>query len=216
MSKKVLIGLALIAALSFAIFIGKRELTKVQGQKQEILKQQLGNYGKAPDFQFTNQENELFSSQSLKGKVWLASFIFTSCPSVCPITTAKMAVLQKKFGKDPNLFHVSISVDPQTDTPKVLKSYAIKHRADLKNWVFLTGDEAKTHELIQKGFLLPSQGRENSNPSKLMGHDDEEEPVVHSDRFVLVDQEGMIRGYYSILEGKEFARLERDIKTLLY
>lgn len=100
---------------------------------------------KAPDFMLLDQDNRKFASETLRGKVVALNFIFTTCTDVCPIFTANLAQLQRtlndRYGSE--LFFVSITTDPEVDSPKVLKAYAKRYSADFKNWVFLTGSEAE-------------------------------------------------------------------------
>jgi protein SCO1/2 len=98
----------------------------------------------APDFTLTDQEGKARRFRSLAGKVVLATFIYTTCPDVCPLLTAKFAAIQRelKSAKRDDFFLVSITTDPKTDTPKVLKAYGDRYHADFQSWAFLTGSEA--------------------------------------------------------------------------
>jgi protein SCO1 len=108
---------------------------------------------KAPDFVLMNQDNERFDSAKLRGKVVALNFIFTTCSDVCPIFTANLAQLQRTLNsrRSENVFFVSITTDPEVDSPKVLKAYAQRYNADLKNWAFLTGPEAELRR-VWKSF----------------------------------------------------------------
>ena len=95
-----------------------------------------------PDFSLTDQEGRLFKFQSLRGKVVLVSFIYTTCPDVCPLITTSMRLVQEGLmpsGRRP-VFFLSITTDPEVDTPEVLKSYAARYKIDFSNWSFITGD----------------------------------------------------------------------------
>lgn len=139
-----------------------------------------------PDFTLTDQSNRLVKKQDLAGKVWVANFIFTSCQGPCPLLTQKMGRLQKKFSKlldREQMRLVSFSVDPDTDTPERLASYASTFKADPRHWFFLTGSWTDIEKTVKEGFKM-----------SVMNGDDLQ--VIHSEKFVLIDQQGRIRGYY--------------------
>jgi protein SCO1/2 len=107
---------------------------------------------KAPEFVLLNQEGNRFESTKLHGKVVVLNFIFTTCTDVCPLFTANLAQLQRTLKNDTgNVFFVSITTDPEVDSPKVLKSYGQRYGADFQNWTFLTGSEAQLQQ-VWKGF----------------------------------------------------------------
>lgn len=139
-----------------------------------------------PDFTLTNERGAEFGSEQLKGKVWIASFMFTSCPTVCPKLMERMAEIQHRTRNSGAGVHlVSISVDPETDTPERLSTFARRFKASPYRWTFLTGEQKALEETVVKGFKLA------------MGKDVESAmQIFHSERFVLVDGEGRIRGYY--------------------
>ena len=160
----------------------------------------LPEIGSAPTFVLTGENNMLFDSKSLNGKIWVANFFFTSCQGPCPMMSAKMAILQDAVQRERKVQLVSISVDPETDTPKVLSEYAKRFKANSETWHFLTGNRHDIVSLAERGFQLAASGEEAS---------------IHSTRFVLVDQSGQIRGYYNSEEEKEIERLKNDIRRLL-
>jgi protein SCO1 len=142
-----------------------------------------------PDFRLVSQEGKPFGSAELRGRVWVGNFIFTTCRSICPGLTKAMHTLQQRF-KDANLpvQLVSFSVDPQDDTPAVLKTYAQRNGADLARWTFLGGAEADVRKVIVEGFKT-HLGRKEINSENLVD-------IAHAPYFVLVDGAGGIRGYY--------------------
>lgn len=157
------------------------------------------------DFTFTNQDGEQLSKKDLKGKVWVADFIFTNCADVCPPMTANMAKLQDmiKEEKLENVEIVSFSVDPTVDKPEVLKEYGQKFNVDFSNWSFLTG---YSQEEIEK-FALESF-------KALVKKPEEGDQVIHGTDFYLIDQEGVMRKYYTGLKEVPFDQIIEDIKTL--
>jgi protein SCO1 len=155
-----------------------------------------------PDFSLIDQTDETVTLRELKGKVWVADFIFTNCGGTCPIMTDKMHRLQEVLPPDVRM--VSFTVDPARDTPKALAAYAAEHGASRDRWLFLTGDKQALYDICVKGFKLPLD-ETGGTPT---------EPIAHSTRFVLVDREGDVRGYYSGTEDAELARLASDAKRL--
>ena len=161
----------------------------------------LAEYGKTPSFILTDQAGRSFNSASMRDKVWIADFIFTSCAGSCPRMSEQMALLQKRLPAKTQL--VSITVDPRRDLPAVLAEYAHRYSAQEDRWHFLTGSADDIEKIVQQGFRLSIA--EGGSP---------EEPVTHSVRFVLVDRAGTIRGYYDSTEPSQFDQLIRDASTL--
>nr|WP_315219533.1 SCO family protein [uncultured Flavobacterium sp.] len=170
--------------------------------------------GPAPKFELTNQNNVKFSSESLKGKVYVLEFFFTTCPSICPKMNLSMLEIEKTFFGNPNFGIVSITIDPGHDTPQVLKDHAKLLGVKSSNWNFLTGDKATIMDLSNKGFNLYA-----GQNAKVNGG------FEHSGLFALVDKEGKIRCrkddfgnpilYYDGLDKKGVRDIQQDIKILL-
>ena len=152
-----------------------------------------------PDFQLTNSENRIISPASLRGKVWVADFIFTTCAGPCPVMTEHMGELQALFAKQPDVRFVSISVNPEYDTPAVLAAYGKDHGADFSRWSFLTGELDVVQKLAAEGFKFGSL----------------DEPIMHSVRFALIDRKGRMRGSYIATDDDAIRRLPADIESLL-
>jgi cytochrome oxidase Cu insertion factor (SCO1/SenC/PrrC family) len=143
-----------------------------------------------PDFKLTERSGKTMDRDDLKGKVWIASFVFTRCSGPCPQITGTMAELQKELANFPDLRLVTFTVDPERDTPQALRDYANRFGADPERWLFLTGDKAKIHELSEKGFLLGVGEVQGS--ARTPGNE-----FDHSTRLTLVDRQGRIRGYFN-------------------
>jgi protein SCO1/2 len=156
-----------------------------------------------PDFTFIERSSREVKNQELAGRIWIADFVYTSCGGLCPIMTEKMRKLQDSLPAEVRL--VSFSVDPDVDTPAVLTEYAKKFGADPDRWLFLTGNKESLFKLSKEGFKLAVA---DSGGTEL-------EPITHSSRFALVDQQGQIRGYYSMEEPSELSHLIKDAKSLL-
>jgi cytochrome oxidase Cu insertion factor (SCO1/SenC/PrrC family) len=156
-----------------------------------------------PDFSLTDQTDKTVTLQELKGRVWVADFIFTNCAGTCPMMTGKMRKLQDLLPAEIRL--VSFTVDPSRDTTKALAAYAAEHGATRDRWLFLTGDKQALYDLCMKGFKLPLDETGGT----------EADPITHSTRFVLVDKDGEVRGYYSGTEEEALQRLAVDAGKLL-
>ena len=154
---------------------------------------------RVPPFSLTNQQSQEISLSDLNGKVWIADFIFTNCPTICPIMTKEMATLQSEFNyQDVNF--VSFTVDPERDTSEVLASYAKQFGADEKTWHFLTGEKEQIYKLAHEGFKLAAAQHEGVFP--------------HSRKFVLISSVGEIYGYYDSHSKAAMVKLRKDINAL--
>ena len=161
-----------------------------------------------PDFQLTNQEGVAFGSADLRGKFWVANFIFTSCPTICPKLTDHMQKIKHRLrGMGDSVHLVSFSVDPERDTPEVLKKFARERMLPLDKWSFLTGDLGAVETAVVKGFKLPMEKDEGAEERTAFD-------ITHGSRFVLVDPEHRIRGYYESTS-IELNRMMRDITIIL-
>ncbi len=161
-----------------------------------------------PPFALTERGGKTITNRDLSGKIWVADFVFTTCPGPCPLITASMAKVQDKVAHDPRVQLVTFTVDPQNDTPGVLSVYADKFGADPYRWWFLTGSEKPLYDLIQNGFYQVVQ--DNRGQPQEPG----QFTVTHSTSFVLVDGDGVIRGSYDGVSPDGRADLLRDIKVL--
>lgn len=146
----------------------------------------LEDFGTVGEFSFLERNGEQISQENLKGKVWLASFVFTRCTGPCPQVCATLARLQEKLKDVPDLRIVTFTVDPERDNPKELNLFAENFRADPKRWFFLTGKEENLHQLIKEKFHL-AVGHNSPEQSK-PGNE-----FIHSPRIVLIDKVGHIR-----------------------
>jgi len=154
--------------------------------------------GEIPEFQLTSQTGQPFDSKTLDGHVWVADFIFTTCPGPCPMMSTRMRQLQNSTAEYPDVLLVSMTVDPAHDTPPVLAEYASHYKYDPARWFFLTGDMAKLDDLGVHAFKL------NSVDGNL----------THSTRFVLMDRKRQIRGFYTYGEDNFMRDLLHDVRQL--
>lgn len=183
---KIYIGVAIFLIISF--FFKDSQPVK-----------ELPEIGNIPQFEFTNSDGNIVTLDNLKGKVWVADFIFTTCTMACPMMTGNMNIVHKKFKKNDNVRLVSISVYPEFDTPEVLKNYASQYDADTEKWLFLTGKEDAVKDIIRDGFKIG----------------DYEDIIFHSEKFALVDKKGIIRAYYNGMKSEDMKQLKKDINALL-
>ncbi|AHM63643.1 electron transport protein SCO1/SenC [Flammeovirgaceae bacterium 311] len=156
-----------------------------------------------PVFAFTDQDNRLVSEAWLEDKITVVDFIFTNCPTMCKDMSAEMLRVQEAFRDDSELQLLSFTVDPEYDQPRVLKEYAERIGVKEDNWRFLTGDKSPLYDVARCGFLLPVQAGNS-------GSDD----FIHSNKFILVDGQRRIRGYYDGDNRQEVDRLVQEIRIL--
>ena len=152
-------------------------------------------YARMPEFELTREDGTAFGSARMRGGLWLADFMFTRCQNQCPMMSVKFRALQGVLPPETRL--VSFSVDPGHDTPEILKAYADEYKARADKWVFLTGDQKKLQGLM-KALHLGS----------------EDDPAMHSLRFVLLDKSLRVRGYYDSTETESLAKMKTDIEQL--
>jgi protein SCO1/2 len=158
----------------------------------------LPSYGLVPDFTLTDQSNQpFFSANALRNKVWIADFIFTNCAGPCPRMSAQMRQVDNALKNDDVRF-VSFTVDPVRDTPEVLAKYAQRYQAEPGRWFFLTGAQADLHNLARNVFTL---GDVNGD-------------LQHSTRFVLIDKQSRVRGYYLTSDEDAIPRVIEDAKRV--
>lgn len=177
----------------------------VAGCKEQ--KTDLPKLGSVAAFAFRDQNGQEFSSTRLRGTAWVGAFFFTRCPTVCPRITGRMKALQR-FGNEQRLDFrlLSITIDPEFDTPEVLAQYAKQHEVDRSRWSLLTGDANAVKQLSEGTFHLAMSGEPNANA--------EHYGMIHSGHLVLVDREGLLRGHYRSSDDAEMRRLEVDLKRV--
>lgn len=188
----------LLAALVIVFGISARNWLRPKAEPLPIL-------ATVPDFSFTERSGEPFGLQQLRGSIWLADFIFTNCAGTCPIMTTQMNALQAAFAeKRLDVRLVSFTVDPERDTPEVLRRFAEGYGAARDKWFFITGPGEQIQKLAKEGFMLAAATG-----------GDADEAIIHSNRFVLVDREGRIRKYYDGTEEGIAPKIVEDVKALL-
>lgn len=169
---------------------------------------------KAPKFELTNQDNKKISNADYKGKVYVLEFFFSTCPSICPVMNKHMMEIQTAFLDKTDFGIASITINPENDTPEVLKKHAAQLGVTSPNWHFLTGDKAYIYKIANNGFNIFA----GENKAVEGGFE-------HSGLFALIDKNGNIRSrrdehgnpimYYDGLDKKGISALKEDIKILL-
>src|SRR5438093_441279 len=191
-------GFQMISSVTLAGLLWLRQL-EVNALRQRT----VSSYGNVPEFTLINQDGKNFGSADLRGKIWIADFVYSTCPGPCPMISSRMSELQKPLEKT-DVHLVSFTVDPAKDTPPVLRGYAEKLQAEPGRWDFLTGPQSTIYNLSRNGFkLVISDGSE------------EKGIPVHSTRMILVDRHGAIRGYYAADEVDAVTKLVADTTHLL-
>lgn len=166
----------------------------------EVIREPVARYFPAPAFALIDQNSQPISNESLRGNVWVAAFIFTQCAGPCPMMSSKMAELQGAV-PDKSVKLVSFTVDPERDTPDVLKKYAETFNADESRWHFLTGETQAMYDVAAGMKMAASPATPDTE-------------IMHSTKFLLVDQRGDVRGIYGMEDPAELARLAADAGKL--
>jgi protein SCO1/2 len=159
-----------------------------------------------PDFKFVNQDGDTLTQEAFKGKIYIADFFFTSCPTICPVMKTQMLRIYEKFKDHPELGILSHTIDPRHDSVAVLKAYKEKLGVNTNQWQFVTGEQEKIYEIAQKSYMVSAMEDKEAV---------DEGGFVHSGAFVLVDKNKNIRGVYDGTKEKEVNRLIKDIELLL-
>ena len=165
-------------------------------------------YNHIPPFSLIDQDGKVINQSVVKNKIYVASFFFTRCGTVCPRISSQLSRVQDIFRANPAIILLSHSVDPEHDRPAQLKAYAHKYEAIAGKWYFLTGSKAEIYDLAMHGYYLPTvdAGVKEGKP---------DETFIHSEKLVLVDKEGIVRGFYDGTKKEDVDRLVLEIRVLL-
>lgn len=228
--------------LMVIVVIGVLSLRR--GTFRQAQQAELQPLGMVPDFALVERSGRQVTRSDLLGKVWVVNFVFTRCVDECPLESSLIARLQTRFASQGAVRFLSITLDPAYDTPEVLQQYAENFGAHPQRWLFLTGDKKIIYQLVQDGFHLgvidPDETRRTSavsafpriwqafkqplqvlQPRHAWAHhpDHPSTPssrsILHSARFVLVDRQARIRGYYDSREAADMQRLQHHVTVLL-
>jgi len=201
--------LLLLVALSvfvyaFFIYDNKKPLRHlpIYGEKEITAKDTA--YHTVPAFSFINQDGQTTTEKNFEGTVYVTDFFFTTCRSICPIMSTQMERVANALKNNTEVKFLSHTVDPETDSVKQLKQYAISHHADTKQWLFVTGDKKQLYDIARKGYLLDAHQGDG-------GVDD----FIHTQNFALIDKDKRIRGFYDGTDSVQVDQLIKDIDLLL-
>jgi protein SCO1/2 len=210
-TKTGILSLLLVVPVLFIVFLNTGKNTyqlerfrDSDGKPTKYLLNEDGKPHKLPPFSFTSQEGKPFTEKDIEGKVVIADYIFTRCQTICPKMSSNLEAVQRAFADNPDVVLLSHTVDPEYDTVAVLNSYAKLHGALAGKWYFLTGEKAKLYKQAAEGY-------------KIVANEDATGPdaFVHSDRIVLLDKNGYIRGYYNGTDSMQIDTLILETKIVL-
>jgi protein SCO1 len=195
--------------LIFILSCNQKRVLPIMGERTPITRTENGKtiidtqYATVPPFVLLNQEGDTVSEALVKGKIYVADFFFTSCPTICPIMKKEMLRVYEKVKGNDNFMLLSHTIDPDFDSIPLLKEYAKRLGSDGKQWQFLTGQREAIYELAEKGYYATAMP-------------DSTEPggYVHSGGFILVDKHSRVRGVYNGTDSKEVDLLIEDLFIL--
>ena len=165
--------------------------------------QHVGKYHRVADFSFVNQNGKIVTNKDYNGKIYVADFFFTTCPTICPKMTGNMAKIQQSIKANPKVMLLSHTVTPDIDSVPVLKKYAVDKGVMDSKWNLVTGDKKDIYSIARKSYLAVK-----------LGKPDELYDMVHTENFVLVDSQRRVRGFYDGTDDNEIIRLIEDIQWL--
>ncbi|MCB0478174.1 MAG: SCO family protein [Crocinitomicaceae bacterium] len=213
----VLFLIILIVGISVAVFLntkdyGPNELKVYQPKDvNPELKDNTINYNeknhRIGQFAFLDQEGDTITKKDVEGKIYVADYFFTTCPTICPKMTAQLERVQEKYKDDPEILILSHTVHPENDTVEVMARYAQRHGAIPKKWYFLTGEKEELYRLARQSYFV-------LKPAEVGEPGDAGSDFIHTNNFVLIDQKGRIRGYYDGTSPTEVDKLMEDIQKL--
>lgn len=180
--------------------LGERETTTRTVDGKEVVDTL---YHTIPDFKFVSQNGDTITAQNFKDKIYVADFFFTTCPTICPVMKKQMLKVYEKIKGQNDVGILSHTIDPDHDTPAVLKEYAADLGVTGNQWLFVTGNREKIYEIGEKKYLVVA-GADSTAPGG----------YIHSGAFVLVDKEKRVRGMYNGTDDEATKRLIGDIEKL--
>lgn len=206
-----ILSLLLVVPVLFIIFLNTGKNTyqlerfrDLEGKPTKYLLNEDGQPHKLPPFSFTDQDGKTITEKDIEGKVVIADYIFTRCQTICPKMSSNLESVQRAFAENPNVVLLSHTVDPEYDTVQVLNSYAKLHGALSGKWHFLTGEKEKLYKQASEGYKIVASEEANGPDA-----------FVHSDRIVLLDRNGYIRGYYNGTDSMQIDTLILETKIVL-
>lgn len=203
--KPIVLNLFLFLSLSIVSCQEKKSLPYLGPKETQVVAGKVDTiYHKIPAFRFLNQDSVWVSEQDMEGKIYIADFFFTSCPTICPKMKTQLLRIYERYATNDAVRILSHSIDPAYDTPSVLKQYAERLHVKAPRWNMLTGDKAAIYKLGEKSYMVTAQEDKN-----------EAGGFVHSGAFILVDKNRHVRGIYDGTQEAEVNHLIEDIEILL-
>jgi len=205
--RKLITVVVLIWLYGACKFNGDKKVLPIYGNRQPVTKTVNGQivtdtvYQTIPAFKFINQYGDSISNKSLDGKIYVADFFFTTCPSICPIMHRNMLDVYNTFKNTPDFKIISHTIDPKHDSVPVLKQYADKLGVTGNTWWFLQGKKDDTYKLSESYLVRKPQ-------------EDAKQVFIHDGSFLLIDKQKRVRGAYDGTDPKQVSQLITDIKTL--
>lgn len=205
--KNTLLFLSLIVWLSCQSSENK---LPILGEREPVTRQVNGEnvtdtlYHTIPDFAFLNQDSTWVTPKTFEGKIYVADFFFTTCPTICPVMKTQMLRVYEKFKDNPQVLLLSHSIDPKHDSVAVLREFAARLGVDSRKWHFVTGDKEEIYKIGQQEYMVTA----TEDPTAPGG-------ILHSGAFILVDKDRRIRGIYDGTQEKQVDRLMQDIEKLI-
>lgn len=200
MRRKLIFYIGFFVVLVIAFYVA---LTQVIPGFNEV---KLPVVSRVQPFRFTNQDGQQITERHVEGKVYVAEYFFTTCPSICPMLNTNMKKIYEEFKDEPGFMILSHTVDPETDNVAKLKKYADSMHVNTQRWIFLTGRKDSLYQTARNSYLLddPANNLQNIN-----------DQFLHTQFFALVDRNGRVRKIYDGLKKAELEELKKDIKRLL-
>lgn len=161
-------------------------------------------YHTIPDFSFVNQDSSIITNKTYEGKIYVADFFFTTCPTICPVMKKQMLRVYEKYKENPKVGILSHTIDPRHDSVKVLKEYSTRLGINGKMWNFVTGEKSKIYEIGEKSYYVTA-----GEDSTAAGG------IIHSGAFILVDTKRRVRGVYDGTKETDVTKLIKDMEVLL-
>lgn len=208
MKKQTIFYLFVVTIVAILFFLVLERNADFNQPKSDAQSSKLTVLGNVPNVNLVDQSGNPFSLDDLKGKNWIANFIFTRCAGPCPLMTSRMKSVQQQLKDEQDIRFVSFSVDPEYDRSEVLTAYAKKHGADLNQWSFLTGEKDEIFKLAVQHFYL---GVGEVPPEEVKEKD---QHIWHSTKFVLVNKNAEILNYYDSESSEALNQLIQRAKSL--
>ena len=189
-SMMAILALGLIYFLSVAF--GNKTKLPVLGEAGHV----------AGAFSFINQDGERITEKSVRNKVTVVEYFFTSCPSICPVMNGNLKEVYEKFKTNSGFMILSHTVDPERDSVSVLKKYSARYEAEAPGWQFLTGSKESLYQCASKDYLLAVEDSSNSS-------------FIHTQYVALLDKKRQIRGFYDLTNKENVGKMDEAIRLLL-